>query len=276
MKLRILILTLIMTVGFSATALADNITIFDNHSSSGTCTVGNCEDDETEPGTIQSQVWDLEAFFLNGNVLSMIGGYNFKDGVTHNDKLYKRGDIFINTTGSVSYGAGTDPINGALGCGPHGNECIGSNNAGWDYAIRLTFTGNTGGDYDVYSINSTTLVVAPSDIQVNSQPWKVKDSQLGTQYAVLVSEGAFTFGQVPDGPGYTGWTGGSVHYKVDGLNLGFLGSDQDFTVKTTMQCGNDNLIGEGTTTVPEPTSLVLLGIGGLLAGALRYRRSAGK
>ena len=72
---------LLLTVSSLALALPlsrTDITIYDGDSSAATGWAGMQEDDETEPGTVQDQSWDLESFFSYGsNQLGMIAGYNF-------------------------------------------------------------------------------------------------------------------------------------------------------------------------------------------------------
>ena len=74
----------------NALALGMNITIFDNRPGNGGAGVG-LEDQETEPGMINNQSWDLEGFFLNNSILTMAGGYDFKVGCWG----VQSGDIFI-------------------------------------------------------------------------------------------------------------------------------------------------------------------------------------
>ncbi len=86
-----------------ATPLGLNITKFDGRDSASILISGQdykgtgagAEDDETEHGTYPYQIWDLEAFLLDGNILSMVGGFNFRKGVTHGGHNYASGDIFI-------------------------------------------------------------------------------------------------------------------------------------------------------------------------------------
>jgi len=75
-------------------SFATNITIPDLNSSSSNSWYGTHEDQEVEPGMARSQAWDLEGFFVNGTVLSLVGGYDFKNGAGSGKKFYS-GDIFI-------------------------------------------------------------------------------------------------------------------------------------------------------------------------------------
>ncbi|MDF1552574.1 MAG: hypothetical protein P1P84_05900 [Deferrisomatales bacterium] len=87
-----------------ALTLGSNITIY-----AGAGTNTN-ENGETEPGMVNNQAWDLEAFLLHGNTLSLVGGYNFKDG--HGNTA--SGDTFIDIYGSYGFGKapdGYDPTN---------------------------------------------------------------------------------------------------------------------------------------------------------------------
>ena len=80
----------------SATSYGDNITIYDGTSSQTIGWYGHQEDDEVEPGMLQSQIWDLEGFYLDGSMLSVIGGFDFLHGV-QNYPNYTSGDVFLDT-----------------------------------------------------------------------------------------------------------------------------------------------------------------------------------
>ncbi|MFK5925876.1 MAG: PEP-CTERM sorting domain-containing protein [Desulfuromusa sp.] len=231
-------------------AFASNITIWDGNGYSVSGQGG--EDQETEPGMTNSQVWDLEGFFLEGNNLSMVGGFDFRNGVSGYSQ-YSSGDIFI-STGDASPAFGN--IDGTVGF----NEV--SNSYGYNYVFDLDFDSMK---YAVLSLNSDSQVrTTYYAANEGSSPWQYVSAGSG------FASGSFSFGVVTD----TGFAGGT-HYALTGFDLSFLGGEQDFYSHFTMGCGNDNLMGQGTTApVPEPATLILLGSG--LAGLAFYRRKQKK
>jgi hypothetical protein len=256
-----------MTFGVAyADSIGTNITVFDHNRAAGYDGIGiGLEDNETEanPATIQQQVWDLEGFFLDGNNLSMVGGYNFIAGVEHSGHVYTPGDIFIDTTGDAKYGIKANPENPNNGGWPNGTPSWnGTNQYGWDYAIRL----NADSTYTVWKIDSDTLVSKVTDVP-SSNPWKLAD----TSSLQIIGSGTFQFSSTTENPfeGLQSWDT-DTHYIVTGIDVGFLGHAQPFTAHYTYECGNDSMIGQGTTQAPEPGTLILLGLGlAVLAGGKR-------
>jgi hypothetical protein len=79
------VLVTILLITGSAFGFGMNITIYDQRGV-------NYEDGETEPGMINNQSWDLEAFYLDWTTLSIVGGFDFVGGVP-GYKDYQSGDI---------------------------------------------------------------------------------------------------------------------------------------------------------------------------------------
>jgi len=225
------------------------------------------EDQEVEPGNVKSQTWDLEAFFQNDMSLSMVGGYNFKDGVYAAGWNITSGDIFLDVTGDMIYGENVTNLTGA-----DGNRGV-KNVFGYDYVLDMNFAGNT---YDIYQIDST------ADLKIGY--YRQNDASNGWQYVsggTLVGTGTFEYaaGQSNTAVGLTGGT----HNVVSGIDLSFLAKSipVDFVAHFTMACGNDNLIGKGQlaalppppppTGTPEPATMLLLGSGLIGLAGLKKR-----
>jgi len=241
MKLILIFVFIFMVGNCMALELGNNITIEDKVYSSVTGWYGQQEDQEVEPGCIASQIWDLEGFFINNNTLTMVGGYDFKDG--HDGMM--SGDIFIDTDLNASYGS----FNDNTGSG----EVIVSNTFGYEYAIQLNFDTFK---YTVYQIiDGVTTVSIFHNINQESNPWKYNDG------GIIVGQYDFDFYENLTNNDVDGLLGDN-HYATS-INLSnFLGPDQQFISHFTMECGNDNLMGQGTTTpVPEPASCILLLLG---------------
>lgn len=244
MRVTLLLLLLFVAVSLNpATVLAldlgQNITIYDENGYYGSG-VGY-EDGETEPGMVNSQIWDLEGFFLKQNSLSMVGGYNFRDGA--GNPLYTSGDIFIST--------GVAPAYEHKHKSSDGNQLV-TKTYGYEYVLDLTFNGDSGGTYSVFSLGSDAILeTAYYKQNEGSSPWKYESGGTLTDFS-----GTFLFSTVTD----TGFVGGT-HYALTGFDLSFLGHGTDFYAHFTMECGNDNLMGKGTV-VPEPSTFLLFAAGG--------------
>jgi|WetSurSiteA1Bulk_404760.scaffolds.fasta_scaffold23797_1 hypothetical protein len=235
----IFLVAILGVFSLTGSSFGSNITIYDGRGYSGTGQGG--EDGETEPGMINSQVWDLEAFLLNGNKLSMVGGWNFKTGAP--GYSYESGDIFIDTNGDAWYGK--DVVAPA----------VLPSNYGYEYVLDVEWASGT---YKVYSLGATSnlVQVLESYNQIESNPWRLSPS---LENEIVVASGSFVFEQgLTDAA--VGFLGGS-HYSVSGFDLSFLNPGTTFIAHFTMGCGNDNLIGQGTTPVPEPATMLLLGTG---------------
>ncbi len=232
----------LFVVDVYALNLGTNITIYDGSSNEETGWHGKNEDQEVEPFCVNDQSWDLEGFFLNGSELQMVGGFDFNSS----NEGFEIGDIFLD-------------IDGDIGTSETYDEGINSvkDNFGYEYVLDLNFSDSS---YVVYELNNdsynyTVYYQSWNNHQgVNSHSNPYRYDSGGNQKAV----GTFQYiSNLSDSD--VGFYGGT-HYALVGFDLGFL-NGQEFTAHLTMGCGNDNLMGQGTAPVPEPATVILMGIG---------------
>ena len=237
-------------------ALGTNITIFDNRGDEFLNTSPGAEDQETEPGMINNQGWDLEGFFQDGTTLSIVSGFDLVNGNTASDVRYRSGDIFLDVTGDASYGVGA--TGGA------------SDLYGYDYVLDLDFNSFT---YGVYALTSTSVLdpVVEDYNEPESNPLRYNS---GGELLLDPDYAAIPFIYTPYGvldDADTGFSGGNDKHNALSVDIGFLFDDEfdlyldpgeSFIAHFTMDCGNDNLMGQGTAPpVPEPATMFLLGSG---------------
>lgn len=249
--------TLLSSAVATATPLGQSITISDNNIW-GVGWYGDHEDNETEgnPTTLRGQQWDLEGMYLDLSKLTMVGGYDFRNGTTHNNITYRSGDLFIDTNGDIVYGF---PDLGGSGKG----GTI-SNIFGYDYVIDFN---DAMTHYTVRSLTAGSTLARVTDVPA-SNAWRYSSggtalagySNLALNYGLLDVSVYSLLSTYGSGPGLQGYLGDNNHYFLD-VNVGFLAPGTDATFHYTMECGNDALMGHAH--IPDGGSTILLLLGGL-------------
>ncbi len=232
---------------------------------------GGGEDNEVEYYNVANQHWDLEGFYLKEATLTMVGGYNFKNGESDNGVHYDTGDIFI-SSGTPSYGAN------AKNTADYGYKDI-PNKYGYDYVIRLDFDHNS---FTCYAIDASSMVQTVEYNQADntgSNPWRYVSGGTNPRTGSMVFTGPLTSAAVnaniTGSPPLQGDGTDDSHYVVT-VDLSQLLANSDYYFHYTYGCGNDLLMGSGTlvnpTPAPVPSTLLLLGTGVLGLAGLRWRR----
>lgn len=219
------------------------------------------EDNETEPGTVASQVWDMEAFVLDGTTLYIVGGYDMQAGQAASGGsvvpgMLVPGDLFIKVGGSQP------TFNPLSGSGTVSNSLY-----EYSYAVDLTQNvGATNTDASVYALNNSSLLDSVVYDQFAANPWRYNS---GGQLLSSTTDINYTSG-LSDAltQALTGVSlvGGS--HNVLAVDLSFLGSiaaGTDVWFSYTMECGNDSLKGQyagGFYQTPDSAaSVLLIGLG---------------
>ena len=234
-------------LAFATPSFAKNITVNDTQSanSAGWGAPGKGqggEDQETEPGTLANQGWDLEAFTLNGHSLKIVSGYDLLNG----NNPYGLGDIFIGRANTAKWKSsdfsGTDgQINGI------------NDNSRFKYDYVIHFNNRSGtsigtGTFDVYKLSGLTSEKFDETVFKGlSNPYMLNVDR--SRELRKVGSGVMNVTVNPtstltleDG---TQVTGGS-HFigEVDLLSANVkLSQTDDNLFHLTMKCGNDTLVG---------------------------------
>ena len=161
-----------------------------------------------------------------------------------------------------------------IGDAYYGTGSLGTpgNNFGYDYVFDVDWTGKT---YDVYELNSSSQF---EDVfgynSPESSPWRLDRTNSNE---TLIYSKSFSYSTLSDGGialganNGSGFVGANHHYVFD-FDLGFLDPGTEFIAHFTMKCGNDNLMGSATTSVPEPANMLLLGSGLIVMAGLGRKR----
>lgn len=263
----------------SASTFGTDITVSDkNYSGSGWYSNREDQETETNPDTVTSQQWDLEGMFINnGSQLTVVGGFDFKNGVNWGGHNYKSGDIFVDINGDAKYGQADNGASGATGWGSGPHTATMANTFGWDYVLSLNFSTMT---YSVFSLSAESMVSRVMDV-ASSNPWTYVSggsAVAGYQNLSLSYLSGLTnadTGFAGDSTNSTGWSTGSDQHYALGVDLGFI-AGQDATIHYTVECGNDNLMGQThVSKVPDSGNTILL-FGLALLGFAGVRRKFGR
>jgi hypothetical protein len=216
--------------------------------------------------------------FLDGNTLSLVGGWDFKGGLAA-ETVYQSavgdywdsGDIFISVNQTPVYGT-------------TGVTSPDMDDYNYDYVLDVDWDSNT---YRVYTpgANGTVELVffdgeAPyaSADNTEANPWRYLSGGTqvgGTQYYTAG-------GSLGDDAGFLGGTHNQVNFDLSWLVAEIGTGDNELWFHFTQECGNDNLMGNVTSynlaapsPVPEPASIGLLGLGlvGLVTARIRTKRA---
>ena len=274
-KLASLLISLGLVLGASQ-AFAGEITIADYNPGAG---FGGGpfgpagEDNETEPGTIASQAWDMEAFVISGTTLYIVGGYNMQAGQAGYGGsvvpgMLVPGDLFIKVGGSQP---GYNPLSGS---GTVDNSAY-----LYSYAVDLTQpVGATFASAHVFSLNSASLMDTVVYDQFGANPWRYNSGGTSAAWTGITYSSGLNDAATQS---LTGLSLVGGNHNVLAVDLSFIGSvaaGTDVWFSYTMECGNDSLKGQysgGFYQTPDSASSVLLiglGLAALGFFGLKSRR----
>lgn len=203
--------------------------------------VSMAENGNVDFGSNNEQEFDLESFSYNKltGELSMQSGFDIEsehldyyDGAFHHNTL---GDIFIDVGGSE----------------------------GFEYAVKFNRDIDT--ELDDFNYSIIDLTVGYTDLglldEYDGVPVDHSEAMpfaVDTYNGAVLGNGTFLYDDFADEEG--------AHYVMSGINIGDVVDGRSFSVRQTIRCGNDIMVGS----VPEPTIISLLGFSFL--GLAFYRR----
>ena len=165
-------------------------------------------------------------------------------------------DIFLDVDGDVRFGWDV------MWSG-YGNTLV-PNYFGYDYVLVLHFDPAGNSTYSVFALTPASLLTSVRYWQTQtSNPWQYEPGQGDTPLDGYSGLDIVTYGLMDDAAIGGGLLGGE-HYAFS-VDLDFLDAGDDFTSHFTFKCGNDSLMGYGSTPsafpphdVPDAGSTLLL------------------
>ncbi|HOF39077.1 MAG TPA: PEP-CTERM sorting domain-containing protein [Candidatus Hydrogenedentes bacterium] len=245
------------------------------------------EDNEVEQGCVASQIWDLEAFYLDGstNLLTMVGGFDFVAGRQGTGQWFDPGHLFIAVNHKPKYGKEAGDISWGDDSGPSSIQ----QTFGYDFALVFNFTNLT---YEAYALDPTdTTLVVWYNQNKRANPWQYAsggDAVSLSDNSFAYETGKFNIDFPVQAGTLLGDTGGKGSHNAVQVNLswlwGLVDPNDDGLIEIythyTYECGNDSMMGWGFLTedpnafVPEPASITLMGLGIAVVAVSRMRKKA--
>lgn len=256
--LGLLLLAGFIASGSFALTVGNNITIYDGQG----WTIG--EDNEVEPHAWSGQEWDIDGLFMNGSSLSLVAGFDLRNGQMAQRTMFYAGDIWLDFDGDAQIPGSAIPI---------------TQNFGYEVCLSMNWAAPDGPEYTAYVL-SPASVLLPAVPLNDSNPYALQvggeSVYNGLQDVAITYLPGMDGSEILDGNDFQavqGWNGNDLH-NVAVFDLSPFAADwgqAGDTVHVTLSCGNDS--GYGRIPVPDGgATLALLGLALVAVCALARKR----